>query len=151
VWYFPVEDKKWFHWEGGIVGSVAINDSYITNPGSNLAAFIGVDGFLYIVDHKVLANQREVAGPNNKKLYPAPKLIAKKEIGGTISTPIFVGNKLIAPLDKGLYLYEYDTNYEFTLLEKIDDIQVDATPIAWNGKLYVASLDGYLYCLGEKE
>lgn len=151
VWYFPVDDRKWFHWEGGIVGSVSINDSYFTNHESNLAAFIGVDGNLYIVDHKTLADQKKVAGPNNINIYPTPELIARMDIGGTISTPIFVGNKLIAPLDKGLYLYEYDKEYQFTLLDKIDDIQIDATPVAWDGKLYVASLNGYLYCFGEKE
>jgi hypothetical protein len=151
VWYFPVEDKKWFHWKGGIVGSVAVNDSYYKDSESNLAAFIGVDGFLYIVDHKVMEEQKEVPGPDNIKFHPTPKLIIKMEIGGTISTPIFVGNKLIAPLDKGLHLIEYNSNYQFILLDKIDDIQIDATPVAWNGKLYVASLDGYLYCFGEKE
>lgn len=151
IWYFPVEDKKWFHWEGGIVGSVAINDAYSFDQESNLAAFIGVDGNLYVIDHKSLSKDNYVSGPNNINRYPTPKLISKMEIGGTISTPIFVGNKLIAPLDKGLYLYEYDENFQFRLLDSIADIQIDATPVAWNGKLYVASLDGYLYCFGEKE
>lgn len=151
VWYFPVENRKWFHWEGGIVGSIAINDAYTVQQESNLAAFIGVDGKLYVVDHKSVLEQNKVAGPNNYEFYPTPKLITKMEIGGTISTPIFVGNKLIAPLDKGLYLYKYDEHYKFTLLDRIEDIQIDATPVVWGGKLYVASLDGYLYCFGSKE
>ena len=150
VWYFPVGDRKWFHWEGGIIGSVAINDAYIPDENSNLAAFIGVDGTLYIVDHKKLQNGVKVFGPDNKSTYPTPVLIEKMEIGGTISTPIFVQNKLIAPLDKGLYLYEYDEDYHFKVLDRIGNIQIDATPVVWNGRLYVASLDGYLYCFGEK-
>ena len=97
-----------------------------------------------------MENQK-VTGPDNKTKLPTPKLIARMETGGTISTPIFVGNKLIAPLDKGLYLYEYDDSFRFTLLDKIEDIQLDATPVVWDGKLYVASLDGYLYCFGEEE
>jgi outer membrane protein assembly factor BamB len=121
------------------------------NPESNLAAFIGVDGFIYLIDHKKLAKDEFVSGPNNTNRYPTPKLISKMEIGGTISTPIFTGNKLIAPLDKGLHLYEYDDSYQFKLLDKIEDIQLDATPVVWDGKLYVASLDGYLYCFGKRK
>ncbi len=151
VWYFPVENKNWFHWEGGIIGSVSVNDNYFPNHESNLAAFIGVDGNLYVVDHKKVAEGIKVAGPANKNHYPTPKHLAKMNLGGTISTPIFVGNKLIAPLDKGLYLFEYNELYQFTLLDSLDDIQIDATPVAWDGKLYVASLDGYLYCFGEND
>ena len=77
-------------------------------------------------------------------------MVFRQETGGTISTPIFTENRLIAPLDFGLLLFEYSRDYHFTLLDEIDDIQIDATPVVWNGKLYVASLDGYLYCFGEK-
>ncbi len=150
IWYYPVEDKKWFHWEGGIVGSVAINDSYCSDTSSNLAAFIGVDGYLNVVDHKSIDTGKVVLGPNNKIEYKTPELVFRKETGGTISTPIFTDNKLIAPLDSGLLLYEYSSDYDFRLLDKIDNIQIDATPVVWNGRLYVASMDGYLYCFGKK-
>jgi outer membrane protein assembly factor BamB len=115
-----------------------------------LAAFIGVDGFLYVADHKSIDSNKTVSGPNNKFKYSTPKLLFKEETGGTISTPIFSKNRLIAPLDSGLLLYEYTADFDFKLLDKIDNIQIDATPVVWNGRLYVASLDGYLYCFGEK-
>jgi len=151
VWYYPVEDKSWFHWEGGIVGSVAINDKYISDTSSNLAAFIGVDGYLNVVDHKSIADGELVWGPNNKYKYPTPKIVFREETGGTISTPIFTSDRLIAPLDSGLILYEYTADYNFQVLDKIDGIQIDATPVVWNGRLYIASLDGNLYCFGEDD
>ncbi|MGD2033978.1 MAG: PQQ-binding-like beta-propeller repeat protein [Bacteroidales bacterium] len=151
VWYYPVEDKTWFHWEGGIVGSVAINDSYRSDAESNLAAFIGVDGFLYVVDHKSTDADKLVWGPGNKRRYPSPVLVYKEKTGGTISTPILTENRLVAPLDSGLLLYEYTSDYRFSLLDGIEGIRIDATPVVWNGRLYVASLDGYLYCFGENE
>ena len=151
VWYFPVEDKEWFHWEGGIVGSIGINDRYVGSDDTHCAAFIGVDGFLYVVDHENMMDGVVVTGSDNKTLYHTPVSMLKEPIGGTISTPIIVGNKLIAPLDKGLYLYEYDETGNFSLLDVIEDIQIDATPVCYKGRLYVASYDGYLYCLGEKE
>ncbi len=30
------------------------------------------------------------------------------------------------------------------------DGPVEATPVVWKGRIYVASRDGYLYCLGDK-
>lgn len=150
VWYFPTQDSVWFHWKGGLIGSVAINDSYLPGEHSNLAAFIGVDAYLYVVDHKSIAPNTMVPGPNEKNYYPSPKLVFKSKIGGTIATPILVGNKLIAPLDNGLFLYEYNSDYKFKLLDKIENIQLDATPVVWNGRLYVASLNGYLFCFGSQ-
>ena len=151
VWYFPVEDKKWFHWEGGIVGSIAVNDAYVSDSSKHIAAFIGVDGYLYAVDHQNIDKETDVYGPNNKERYPAPVLVYKEHIGGTISTPLLVGNRLIAPLDEGLYLYEHDEKLNFTLLDFIQGIPIDATPVCHKGRLYIASLDGYLYCFGEKK
>lgn len=150
VWYFPVENKKWFHWEGGLVGSVAVNDRYVTDMESNLAAFIGVDGFLNVVDHKSVDSNKLAWGPNKRKQYDVPILVFKEEVGGTISTPIFTESRLIVPLDSGLYLYAYTPEYMFNLLDKIDNVQIDATPVVWEGRLYIASLDGFLYCFGEK-
>ncbi|MBN2522984.1 MAG: PQQ-binding-like beta-propeller repeat protein [Bacteroidales bacterium] len=150
VWYYPVEDTAWFHWEGGVIGSVAVNDRYHTGSESNLAAFVGVDGSLVVVDHKSTDTGKLVLGPDNKQEYSSPRVVFTEETGGTISTPIFTDDRLIVPLDSGLYLYEYTSDHKFRLLDKIDGIQIDATPVVWNGKLYVASLDGYLYCFGEK-
>ncbi|MBN1184709.1 MAG: hypothetical protein JXB49_20650 [Bacteroidales bacterium] len=150
VWYFPVEDSTWFHWEGGIIGSIGVNDRYVQPDGIHYAAFIGVDGNLYVVDHENMIDGMNAIGPDNKTTYLMPVPVLTEPIGGSISTPIIVGNKLIAPLDKGLYLYEYDEIGKFQLLDVIEDIRIDATPVCYNGRLYVASLDGYLYCFGEK-
>ncbi|MBN2348048.1 MAG: PQQ-binding-like beta-propeller repeat protein [Bacteroidales bacterium] len=151
VWYFPVNDTSWYHWEGGIVGSVALNDAYKKNGTSNLAAFVGVDGYLYVVDHKQLDSGTIVQGPDLETTYPTPKLVCKEYVGGTISTPVITKNKLVVPLDNGLMLYAFDKNYRFQLLDKIENIPIDATPVVYEGKIFVASHDGYLYCFGNKE
>lgn len=150
VWYFPTDNLKWFHWEGGIVGSVAVNDAYINENDLHLAAFVGVDGYLNVVNHRKTDENKTVLGPNAKKKYSTPKLIFKQYVGGTISSPIFVKDKLIVALDNGLLLYEYDEKGHFKLLDKIPELEIDATPIAVDGRIYIASRNGYLYCLGEK-
>jgi outer membrane protein assembly factor BamB len=151
IWYFPVEDSLWFHWEGGIIGSVAVNDNYTGSQDANLAAFVGVDGYLYVVDHKSIEPDKQVAGPNKPDSCPTPRLVFRSRIGGTISTPVFADNKLIVPLDQGLFLYQYDASFNFALLDSIPGIQLDATPVVWNEKIYVASLDGFLYCFGDSD
>lgn len=150
-WFFPVQNKKWFHWEGGIVGSVAVNDAYATSQNAHLAAFIGVDGFLYVVRHDKIAAGQTATGPDGKTEYPMPQLIYKQEIGGTIGTPILVENRLIAPLDTALFLFEHDEKLQFTPLDTVLNIEIDATPIAVDGRIYIASRNGYMYCFGEKE
>ena len=95
VWYFPVENKKVQSWEGGVIGSVAINDEYIDyNKAPHLAAFCSLDGYTYIVSQEILAKEK-VFGPNNDKQYPTPKLIWKEKTGASISTPLFIDNNLI--------------------------------------------------------
>lgn len=50
VWYFPTENKGIAEWLGGVVGSVALDDS--TDPLRTrppIAAFNSVDGYLYVV------------------------------------------------------------------------------------------------------
>ena len=152
VWFFPTENFEWLHWEGGLIGSVAINDNYITENEQHIAIFIDVAGYLYLIDHTQTEPDRLVLAPNNIDKFPTPKLLAKEKIVGTIATPIIVDDKIIAPTDKGLFLYQIiidkEKNVSLKLLDKIKDISIDATPIVWNGKIYIASLDGYLYCLG---
>ena len=153
VWFFPAEDYHWLHWEGGIIGSVAINDQYVEQNEQHIAIFIDVAGYLYLIDPLNTEKDSLVEGPNKKNIYPMPKLLHKEKITGTISTPIIIKDKIIAPTDKGLFLYQiiYDENKNISLklLAQIEDLQIDATPIAYNGKIYIAALDGYLYCLGE--
>ncbi len=152
VWFFPTPNFEWLHWEGGIVGSVSINDSYITKEEQHIAVFIDIAGYLYLIDHTQIEKDTLVVAPNNKDMFPTPKLLKKIKIVGTIATPIIINDKIIAPTDEGLFLYQIiidnNKNVDLKLLDKIDDISIDATPIVWNGKIYIAALDGYLYCLG---
>jgi len=148
-WYFPVPDKDWFHWRGGVIGSIAVSDATQLEGYPQIAAFIDGAGFFYVVDQvKLDGNKKELAW-DNKTEYPIPVCYLKKEVGASISTPIIVGNKIVVPLDKGLQLYEFDKEMNFTLLDEIPNLRIDATPVVWDGKLYIASLDGYLYCFGD--
>ena len=146
-WFYPTPDKKWFHWHGGLVGSVATNDAY--SDSLHLAAFVGIDGYLNIIQHDSISEFMAL-GTDAKTLYPTPHLIYRRFVGGTISTPIFVENKLIVALDEALYLFEIQANGNVVELAKHSPIEIDATPIAMDGKIYIASRDGYLYCFGRK-
>jgi len=150
-WYFPTENKKWYHWEGGIIGSVAINDHYVSADERHIAVFIDVAGHLFVVEHDKLNKSKTVLGPDDKTIYKTPKLLFDKKIEGTISTPIIVNDKIIAATDKGLYLFKIDLNENtLVLLDHIPDMEIDATPIAVDGKIYIACRDGWFYCFGEK-
>ncbi len=151
VWYYPVADKNFVTWKGGIIGSVGINDLYIKDKKTPyLASFIAINGNTYVVKHKELDGDKKVLGPNNKFYYPTPKLVMKYATGPSISTPIIVNNKLVAATYDGLFLWEFDDNLNFKLL----DLQIcggfESTPFAHGGKLYVASRNGFLYCFGKK-
>ncbi len=150
IWYFPTENKKWFHWEGGIIGSVAINDAYVSGNTTRVAVFVDITGHLYVVDHNKIDKNKTVLGPDGKTKYPMPKLLFDEKIEGTIATPIIVEDKIIAPTDNGIFLYKIDFKANsIKLLDSIPDLEIDATPIAVDGKVYIASRNGYLYCLGE--
>jgi len=153
VWYYPTQNKKWYHWDGGIIGSVTCNDYYISDNEKHFAVFLDITGELTIVDHKSIDKNKMVFGPNNKTKYPTPKLIAKTKIPGTISTPIIINDKIIAATDNGIYLYRLaknkDNSYKLLLLDKVNDLEIDATPIVWNRRVYIASRNGYMYCFGE--
>ncbi len=152
VWFFPVGNRNFATWKGGIIGSVGINDSYIKDDKktSYLAAFIAIDGNTYVINHKELDGDKKVFGPNNAHSYLTPKLVMKYPTGPAISTPIIVGDKLIAATYDGIYLWQYDDNLNFTLLDQQIYGAFEATPVVHNGRLYVASRNGNLYCLGSK-
>jgi outer membrane protein assembly factor BamB len=92
-----------------------------------------------------------VKGPNNKYEYQQPRLLYKNKIGPSISTPIIVGNKVVATGYKGLYLFEFDPDLNFSLLDTWGRSSIESTAIVNDGRLYVGARNGYLYCLGEKE
>ena len=72
VWFFPTGDRTVGDWEGGVVGSVAVNDTY--DPWGRrprLAAFIAIDGNLYVVSQNKTSG--EGPGPNGDGPYPTPQ------------------------------------------------------------------------------
>jgi len=150
IWYFPTENLKWFHWDGGIIGSVSINDTYAKGKTKKVAVFIDVTGHLYVVEHDKIDKTKTCIGPDEKIIYNMPKLLFDEKIIGTIATPIIIDNKIVATTDEGIFLYEIDLkNNKLTLLDKIMGMGFDATPIAVDGRIYVASTNGYLYCFGK--
>jgi len=95
-----------------------------------------------------------VFGPDSITKYHTPKLIAKVQIPGTISTPIMVKDKIIACTDDGIFLYQLiqtkKNKFELKLLDKVVGLEIDATPIVWNGRVYIAVRDGFMYCFGRE-
>ncbi len=150
LWYFPTETRNWYVWEGGIIGSAAVNDAYAQGDTAKLAVFIDVTGHLYVVRHDNIDPTKLALGPDGKTLYPMPQLIFDQKIEGTISTPIFVNNIIVAPTDKGLFLFRIDLkNEKLILLDSFEGVDFDASPIAVDGKIYIAGRDGFLYCFGK--
>ena len=150
IWYTPVEDKEFGGWEGGIIGSVGINDNYKKYNNKYLAAFTAIDGNLYVINHKEIEENQWIKGPDDiKKLHPA-KILFKKQIGPSISTPIFSDDTLIAAGYNGIFLFKYNADFEFELLDKFVT-SFESTPIIHDNRIYIASRDGYFYCFGENE
>jgi len=150
-WFFPTENLKWYEWEGGIIGSASVNDFYAGENQRKIAVFIDVCGVLYVVEHNKIENGKKSTSPDGKTEYLMPKLLFKEQIVGTISTPIIVEDKIIAATDKGIYLYKINLQEnKLELLDKTKPLEIDSTPIAVDGKVYIACRNGYLYCFGEK-
>ena len=144
-WFFPVGSKYSKNWSDGVIGSVGIDDQY-SNLHKKRAAFIGYNGILYIVYHNELS-AKKVKGPQLEREYFQPRLLYKHNIGSSVSTPIFVKNKLIAASSKGLWLFEIIKGK--TVLLDFFKSNFEATPFVHNKRIYIASTDGYLYCFGE--
>jgi len=149
VWFFPTENKEFSGWEGGIIGSIGVNDYYNKGNFPYLAAFSAIDGYLYIADHKSIKEGQKVLGPDNYSTYNTPEILFKKNIGPSISTPIIINDKLVAAGYNGIHLFEFDKNMNFQLLDKVMG-SFEATPVAFNNKIYIASREGFLFCFGEK-
>ena len=49
--------------------------------------------------------------------------------------------------EHGLHLFRYDEKLNFTLLDTRPYV-FEATPVVHDGRIYVASRNGYLYCFG---
>lgn len=145
-WYYPVNNLHLLDWDGGVIGSTCINDKYKSPGQKSLVAFSGIDGYLYVIDYKSLDGTTKSF--DGKAIVNTPELIFKYKIGSSISTPIIFKDKIIAAGYGGIYLFEFDENYNFTLLDKKSYV-FEATPIVYNEKVYIASKDGFLYCFGE--
>jgi len=148
VWYYPTDSTDLLSWKGGIIGSIGINDNYAGEGDEKLAAFTGLDGYLYVVNHQKLDTGEKVLGPDSLTHYPAPELVYKRKVGPSIATPVFYENKLLVATYNGLYLFEYDSQQNFVLKDKFS-APFEATPIAYNGCIYIASRNGYLYCFSD--
>lgn len=170
VWYFPTGDREFQDWEGGVIGSAAVNDEYDTDRSRpRLAAFGAVDGNLYVVAQDVLTG-RKVPGPNGEGPYPTPRQLFSAPIGGSISTPIFVDDALIvAGYDARVHLYrirytEVDADAPGALPSAdgrwwrvafretatfAGGGSFESTPIVWEGRVYIGSRNGWFYCLGD--
>ena len=168
VWYLPTGDRHFVDWDGGVIGSVAVNDE--SDPDKTrppLAAASGIDGNLY------LFSQNQTKGTalsfDGATQLPTPVIVAKRNIGGSISTPLIVEDHVIAAgYDAKVHVYRivYDAKdgsgvplktrdgrtVKVSLVET-DSIalgaSIESTPIVWNGRIYIGCRDGKLYCLGK--
>lgn len=168
VWFFPTLDRGIAEWNGGIVGSVAINDE--SDPDGTrppLAAFNSVDGYLYVVAYDEIAGT-DATGPRREAGLPTPRLVFKDHIGGSISTPVIVGDRIItAGFDDTVHLYSigYEdarpggvrTRDGRSVAVKVSETasfraggMIESTPLVWDGRVYIGCRDGYLYCIGER-
>ncbi|GAB5418504.1 MAG: hypothetical protein Crog4KO_02610 [Crocinitomicaceae bacterium] len=151
VWFFPTGDREFADWHGGVIGSVSVNDSYNEfGQFPYLAAFTGIDGWFYLVNHAEIDPEKTSLGPDAETIYPMPILMEKRNIGPSISTPIFVQNKIVAAGYHGINLFNVDANGKITSTVKKQGV-FEASPVADQGKIYIASRNGYLYCLGAEE
>lgn len=144
-WFFPTGNHDFQGWEGGIIGSASTNVNYPIENVPNLAAVVGIDGFLYVIDTDYIADTTTLF--DGKTIVPKPKTVFKYKTGPSISTPLIVQNKIIVTTYKGTYLFEYNAMLHFKLLDKIK-IRSESTPFVDDERIYLPSRNGYLYCLG---
>lgn len=148
TWFLPWADHAFYEWQGGIVGSVTNNARYGKDApgGGNLGCAVGVDGVLRVFDHTRLSGNNHL-GPREDQTYPMPLVTGEIKLpDGCISTPIFVKDKILIGYDSGLDLYQVSAEGKLSLRSRIRGKMYDSTPIVWNGRAYIASRDGNLYC-----
>lgn len=145
-WFFPTGNKQFASWEGGVIGSQSVSE----HMRKRMAAFNAIDGFLYVVAMNDTAGISR--GFDSTSFYPCPKLLFKKNIGGSISTPIFIENHLITQGYNGMmYIFEIqDSTSKFSQIDSINIGTIESTPIVWQNKIFIGSRNGYIYCLGER-
>ncbi|MDB4381619.1 hypothetical protein N9Z40_01890 [Akkermansiaceae bacterium] len=148
-WFYPTPNKKFYMWGGGLVGSPTVNHRSSSEISKDLACFVDVGARLTLINHKKLQPGITVPGPRLKKQYPVPLVLDQVKLPtGSISTPLFVGNKIIVGYDNGMDLYQVTPAQKLKRIARLAGPMFDATPIVWNGRIYAGSKNGYLYCLG---
>lgn len=171
LWYFPTPDRGIGEWKGGVAGSVAINDE--SDPKGRhprLAAFIGVDGSLRVIARDGFTS-RTARGPGASTAARVPVEVFSDSVGGSISTPIIVGDSIVAAgYDRSVHLYRItyasvpagatgslrspDGGWWRVVIKETSSYEAGAgfesTPIVWNERVYIGCRDGYLYCLGAR-
>ena len=167
-WFLPTGNRRLSGWEGGIIGSVALNDEYNAEGFPTLFATNAIDGNLYIGSQGMITGKKNFV-PWRNQSYDTPVIAFKKEIGSSISTPIFTdGNKLISAGYNGVYLFDLiwkrakpgDKNAlknargEFYTLKVKESgrfkpgLSFEATPVVWDGIVRICARDGWMYTLG---
>jgi outer membrane protein assembly factor BamB len=149
VWFFPTGDAEFGDWQGGIIGSACVNHRTRPEGYPDLAAFTAIDGYLYVVLQNALVRNKTVVGIDDKTRYPVPPCIFKYRTGPSISTPIIVGNRMLVAGYGGIFLFKYNRYLQFTLMDK-KPFGCESTPFAYKGRVFIASRDGNLYCLGQQ-
>jgi outer membrane protein assembly factor BamB len=167
VWYSPLPARGMGEWKGGSVGSAATND--VGNDGSRprLAAFTGVDGSVRVVSRDVMT-ERRVIGPGPGGEAPVPRQVFSDAIGGSISSPVFAGDRMVSVgFDRKVHLYGFtfseapgddpralpspDGRFWTIKVHEIDSYKtggsLESVPLVYRGRIYVGCRDGFLYCL----
>jgi len=75
-------------------------------------------------------------------------MICKLKLGPSISSPVLTDDKLIFAGYNGLWLFNYSREMVFTKIGKFA-AEFEASPVIMNGRIYIASRNGYLYCFGD--
>ena len=107
---------------------------------------------LPIGSQQVVENSDMPTNKNASRIVKLEEVLRIKENGKDIifSYPY---DLQIGP-DNGIYfydswqLYKFDSEGNFRLLDKMGPAR-ESTPIVHDGRIYIASRNGYLYCLGE--
>ncbi|MEG4807292.1 PQQ-binding-like beta-propeller repeat protein [Microcoleus sp. F8-D3] len=167
-WFLPTGNRRLSSWEGGIIGSVALNDEYNSGEFPALFATNAIDGNLYIGSQDMITGKK-IAVPWRNQSCDTPVIVFKKAIGSSISTPIFTdGNKLISAGYNGVYLFNLNwervksgernalrnAKGEFYRLKVIESgrfkpgLSFEATPVVWDGIVRICARDGWMYTLG---
>ncbi|WCL79993.1 hypothetical protein PPO43_08375 [Saprospira sp. CCB-QB6] len=149
VWYMPVKNRKFVGWLGGVIGTAATNEASRKAGQPHIGATIGIDGYTYFFDLNKVDTQKVTLFDGERKV-PTPKVYYKHRTGPAIASPIIIGNRAAVPTYQGFYLFEFDDQMNFKLLDK-KEFSAEATPFVDQGRIFIASRDGNLYCLGRSD